>query len=90
MGFTGNFSLTLSIHTGPVAQSVARPIANPGVESLILTQSHTFGEIDHEIFSMVILLLPQIKEELVSVTSESMCRKYWLTTYSSLPRKNCG
>ena len=31
-----------------------------------------------------------IQEGLLSVTSESMCRKYWLTACSSLPRKKCG
>ena len=31
-----------------------------------------------------------IEEELLSVTSESMCLKYWLTACSSLPRKKCG
>ena len=31
-----------------------------------------------------------IQEGLLSVTSESMCTKYWLTTCSSLPRKKCG
>ena len=31
--------------------------ADPGVASLIPTRSHTFVEIDHEIISMVILLL---------------------------------
>ena len=29
-----------------------------------------------------------IQEGLLSVTSESMCMKYWLTSCSSLPRKN--
>ena len=43
--------------------------------SLILAQWHTFLEIDHEIFSMVILLL-LFQERLMSVTSESMCAKY--------------
>ena len=42
-------------------------------------------EIDHEIFSAVILLLTLIQEGLLSVTIESMCMKYWLT---SLPRKS--
>ena len=59
-----------------LAQLVARPTADPGVASLILAQSHTFVEIGHEIISMVILLLPQIQEGLLSVTSESMCTKY--------------
>ena len=30
-----------------------------------------------------------IQEGLSSVTSESMCTNYWLTTCSSLPRKKC-
>ena len=33
-------------------------IANPGVPSSIPVRSHTFVEIDHEIISTVILLLP--------------------------------
>ena len=47
---------------GHVAQSVtclvtdASLIADPGVESSIPAQSHTFVEMDHEIISMVILL----------------------------------
>ena len=36
-------------------------IADPGVMSLIPAQSHTFMEIDHEIFSTFILLLPVIQ-----------------------------
>ena len=31
-----------------------------------------------------------IQEGLLSVTSKSMCTNYWLTVYSSLPRKKCG
>ena len=38
-----------------------------------------FVEIDHGIISTVILLLSLIQEGLLSVTSESMCTKYWLT-----------
>ena len=34
---------------------------------------------DHEIFSMVILVLQLIEDGLLSVTHESMCMKYWLT-----------
>ena len=44
--------------------------------SLILAQPHTFLEIDHKIFSMVILLLLLIQEGLMSVTSERMWAKY--------------
>ena len=43
------------------------------------TNKHTLEEIDPEILSMVILLLPLIQEVLVSVTSKSMRTKYWLT-----------
>ena len=60
--------------------------ADPGVASSIPARSYTFVEIDHEIISMVILL---IQQELLSVTSETMCTKYWLTACSSLPRKKC-
>ena len=67
------------LQMGPVAQSVANPIADPGTLSLIMAPFHTFMEVDHEIFSIVILLLPLIQEGLVSVTSKSMCTKYWLT-----------
>ena len=74
---------------GSVAQSVAclatdaSLTADPGVASLIPAQSYTFLEIDHEIISAVILL-PSTE---LSVTSESMCTKYWLTACSSFPRK---
>ena len=45
--------------TGSLAQSVGRGIADLGVVSSFLAWYHTFVEIDHEIFSMVIPLLPQ-------------------------------
>ena len=48
---------------------------------------HTFSMSDHIIIYTAILLLPLIQEGLLSVTSESMCTKYWLTTKSSLPWK---
>ena len=41
----------------PRVQSLASPTPDPEVTSLIPALSHTFGEIDHEI-STVILLLP--------------------------------
>ena len=64
---------------GPVVQSVVRLTADPGVTSSISAWFNTFVEIDHENVSMVILLLTLIEEGLLSVTSESMCKKYWLT-----------
>ena len=36
-------------------------------------QQHSFVEIDHEIFSMVILSLPLIKEGQLSVSGKRMC-----------------
>ena len=47
-----------------LAQSVT-----PGVASSIPFRSHTFVEIDREIISMVILLLPLILDGLLSVTT---------------------
>ena len=61
---------------GRVAQSVTCLTADtclsagPGV-----VRTHTFVEIDHEIISAVIFLLPLIQEGLFSATSESMCTK---------------
>ena len=62
-----------------VAQSVtclatdACLTADPGVASLISARSHTFMEIDHEIISTVILLLPLIYSRRVVVSYK---RKY--------------
>ena len=88
----------LSIMPGRVAQSVtclatdACLTADPGVASSIPVRSHTFVEIDHEMISTVILLpsADLFKKGCCQlVTSESMCTNYWLTVYSSLPRKKC-
>ena len=55
---------SLGFPPGRVAQSVtclatdASLTADPGVASSIRARSHTFVEIDHEIISTVILLLP--------------------------------
>ena len=66
----------LYIHMAPgrVAQSVtclatdACLTADPGVASLIPVRSHTFVEIDHEMISTVILLLPLIHSRRVVVS----------------------
>ena len=60
-----------------VGQLVMSVTEDPGVVSLIMAWSHTLVEIDHdhEVISMVILLLLLIQEG--SVTSKSMCMKYW-------------
>ena len=63
--------------------------ANTGIACSIPVRSHSFLEIDHEIISTG--HFPPfrwiIQEGLLSVTSKSMCTKYWLTACSSLPRK---
>ena len=61
---------------GSVLQSVASQIVDPGVASSIPAQPHTSVEIEHVIFSTVILLLPLIQVGLFSVTNKSMCTKY--------------
>ena len=52
---------------GPLAQTVASLIVDPGVVSFIPALSHKFVEIDHEIFSTVILW---------AVTSKSICQDH--------------
>ena len=54
---------------GPRIASVVSRIADPGVRSSIPAWSHAFMDIDHEIFTVVILLLPLIQEGLLSVTN---------------------
>ena len=56
--------------------------ADPGVESLIPAQSHTFVEIDHEKNIRLFPFLLLIQEGLLSVTSKIICTKYWLTAES--------
>ena len=40
----------------------------------MIKTNHSFVEIDHEIFSVVILSLPLIQEGQLSVSGERMCR----------------
>ena len=54
---------------GLVAQSIASPIADLKVVSLIPAWSHIFLEIDHEIFSMVIILLPLIQVKVCTLST---------------------
>ena len=63
---------------GPVAQLVMCLTADPGVASSIPARFHTFVKIDYEIISTAILI-PSADSRLLSVTSESMCTKHWLT-----------
>ena len=68
--------MNFSSGTGPIAQLVASLTADSRGWSLIPARSYSFVEIDHEIISMVILLLLLIQEGLLSVTCESMYKKY--------------
>ena len=52
---------------------LASLITDPGLLSSVPPQPHTFVEIDHEMFPTVIPQLPLTQEELLSVTSKSMC-----------------
>ena len=61
---------------GLVAQSVTSLTADLEVASSNADRPHTFLDIDREIISMAILLLPLIQEGLFSVTVESMYMKY--------------
>ena len=45
----------------------------PGGHGFNPSQQHSFMEIDHEIFSAVILSLPLIQEGQLSVSGERMC-----------------
>ena len=62
--------------------------ADPGVMSSIPAQSHTFGEIDHEIISMAILL-PSADSRRIVVSYKRMYLHEVLVKHfkSSLPRK---
>ena len=66
----------LVMELGFLAQWVAHMMAHPGSQVCIPSQPHNFCG-DHEIISTVIFLLPLIQEWQLSVTSESMCTKYW-------------
>ena len=57
-------------------QSAVSLFADPGIVSSLLAQPHTFMEIDHEIFSTVILL--SLIQELHSPSADSRAtlRKY--------------
>ena len=64
-----------------VAQLDVRPTGNYEVAGSTPTGSATqsFMEIDHEIFSTVILSLPLIHEGQLSVSGKRMYTIYWLT-----------
>ena len=48
-------------------------------------QQHSFVEIDHEIFSTVILSFPLIRKGQVSVFWQKNVHMYWLTSYRTKP-----
>ena len=61
--------------TSTIAQLGASPNADPGVMSLIRARYNTFKEIDHEIISTVILLLPLIQEGLLPQLQGKVCAR---------------
>ena len=64
---------------GRVAVRYTCLTADPGVASSIPARSPTFVEIDHKIISTPFSSLALIQEGLLSVKSERICMKYWLT-----------
>ena len=70
-------SVRPSVYTkpAPVAQLDASSDWRPGGRGFNprLGRQHSFVEIDHEIFSTVILSLPLIQEGQLSVSGERMC-----------------
>ena len=63
-------------------------IKNPEVTISIRAQSHNFMEIDHEIISRSFSSLPMNHHEgLLSVSSQNMCRNYWLIVVQACPVK---
>ena len=64
-----------------MAQLDARPTGDKEVAGLTPAEIGNifFVEIDHEIFSTVILSLPLIQEVQLSVSGKE-CAQYWLTT----------
>ena len=55
-----------------------RPTGDQEVAGSTPGRQHSFVEIDHEIFSMVILSLSLIQEGQLSVSVKE-CAQYWLT-----------
>ena len=58
---------------GSVGCAVRQETRRSRVQSLPRSATHSFVEIDHEIFSTVILSLPLIQEGQLSVSGERMC-----------------
>ena len=71
---------------GSVGCFVRLETRRPRVQPPLRSQ-HSFVEIDHEIFSMVILSLPLIKEGHLSVSGERMCTILVNHLEDSLPSK---
>ena len=72
-------TLDSSRKTGPRSAVGSDSVCRYWDRESILARSQTLVEIDHEIISMDILLIPLIQEGLLSVTSESKCTQSWLT-----------
>ena len=73
--FTQNKHVSLAFEPASVAQLDAPSDWRPGGRGFnpCRGRQHSFVEIDHEIFSAVILSLPLIQEGQLSVSGERMC-----------------
>ena len=78
------YALSLVADNSPVAKAALNQIGDPGVVCSITVRPNTFVEIDHEIFSRIMLHLLRIQERLLSLTNESMCTEYMLKASSTL------
>ena len=73
------YTILTNIYRAPIVQSIVSLTADPGVTSRSRPCLILLWRLIMKIISTVILLLPLIQEGLLSVTSESMCTRYWLT-----------
>ena len=71
-----------------VPPSVAQFDARPTGDQKVAGWEHSFVKIDHEIFCTVILFLPLVQEEQLSVSGERMCTILVNRLENSLPSKN--
>ena len=73
-GHSKSIYTMMSVWPASEAQSDAHLTGDQEVAGLTLTGwQHSFVEIDHEMFSMVILSLPLIQEGQLSVSGKRMC-----------------
>ena len=75
---------------GKVSESRLVSDCNPGVASLILAQSHTLVENDHEMISTANFLPSADLKRVVVNYKRKYVHEVLVNAWSSLPRKKCG